>query len=215
MASGASGRQSVSPSNEEPYQSPGASQEEGIDHLLAQYSGLVDRRPAGEGEGEGEGGGNGAHRNRSAAVSERPTVSVGAGSQHPPPSHPSRHIHTSSPHHAVSAPTSHQSTPARDEGPAGLAVPSSTGQTGLAGDSRSLSWDNMASGAASAVGSKGEQCMRYRTVSGVYIYSNCRHSWLNGSNIYKEGGQYFAFCWASHKTCPQYPPYGQDIVMPL
>ena len=56
MASGVSGRVSVSPANDEVYQSPGASQDDGIDHMLAQYTGLVGRRP-GDGEeavGEGE-----------------------------------------------------------------------------------------------------------------------------------------------------------------
>ena len=136
MASGGSGRQSVSPSNEEFYQSPEASQEDTIDTLLARYGGPpADRRP---GEEEREEGDRGAHRNRSTVISERTTTThvISAGS------HPARQL--VSPCHAVSAPTSHQSTPAREEeSGAQLAVP------GMTGDTRSFSWDNMASGTPS------------------------------------------------------------------
>jgi hypothetical protein len=146
MASGVSGRQSVSPSNgDEVYQSPGASQEDTVDHLLAHYGGIADRRP-GEGGGVdiidgGVAGGenNTAHRNRSAVVLERPAVGVSS----PSGAHPPRHFLAPSPHHAVSAPTSHQTTPAREEDPV------RKGRSGHPGDTRSFSWDNVASGASS------------------------------------------------------------------
>ena len=157
MASGVSSRQSVSPSNDEVYQSPGASQEDGIDHLLAQYGSLVERRPGEEGEREERaaagGGENGPHRARAEVISERPTVNF-----HLPPSssQPPRHVVTPSPRHAVSAPTSHQSTPAREEDPTASPVGAgSTGQSGLVGDTRSFSWDNVASGVST--GPQGER----------------------------------------------------------
>ena len=153
MASGVSGRQSASPSNgDEVYQSPGASQEDTVDHLLAHYGGMADRRP---GEGEREGGGvdiiDGgvvggekytAHRNRSAVVLERPAVG-GEIVSSPSGAHPPRHFLTPSPRHAVSAPTSHQTTPAREEDPV------RRGRSGHPGDTRSFSWDNVTMGASS------------------------------------------------------------------
>ena len=153
MASGVSGRQSVSPSNDEVYQSPGASQDDGIDHLLAHYGGMADRRPGEEGDreegattttvdgGVAGGGENGAHRNRSGVVLEQPTV---AGQAHLSPSgaHLPRSFVVFSPRHAVSAPTSHQTTPAREEDPVHQGV---KGHPGMVGDTRSFSWDNVAS----------------------------------------------------------------------
>lgn len=62
MASGVSGRVSVSPANDEVYQSPGASQDDGIDHMLAQYTGLVGRRPGDGEEAGGEEGERGVRR---------------------------------------------------------------------------------------------------------------------------------------------------------
>lgn len=151
MASGVSGRQSVSPSNDEVYQSPGASQDDGIDHLLAHYGGMADRRSGEEGDreegattvvgGVAERGENGAHMNRSGVVLERPTL---AGQAHLSPSgaHLPRSFVVPSPRHAVSAPTSHQTTPAREEDPAHQGM---KGHSGMVGDTRSFSWDNVAS----------------------------------------------------------------------
>ena len=156
MASGVSGRQSVSPSNDELYQSPGASQEDTIDHLLAHYGGMADKRPGEEGEGGvtmTDGGvENGAHRNRSTVVFQRPTREIVTS---PTGAHPPRHFLTPSPRHAVSAPTSHRNTPVREEDPArqgGSRGHPSGG--GMAGDTRSFSWDNVASRASS--GTRGQ-----------------------------------------------------------
>ena len=131
MSSGAAREGSSSPAvEEEAYHSPGLSQEEGIDTLLAQYS------SGGEGEG---GGGEGERRVRSSrgddeALSERVT-NTGRQQAHlspsahitPPPCHNSPSHHSSPPHIS----TEH--------------APPKTGQTGLGGDVRSFSWDNLAS----------------------------------------------------------------------
>ena len=170
MASGVSGRESVSPTNDETYQSPGASQDDGIDNMLARYSGLVEgefEEEEGEGKAAGgkKGGGGGEpgmHRNHApkgaARVSQLSPIAV-------VPVNPQSTLHTltPSPRHAVSAPVSQQTTPAHDsEGRTPLAG-GATGQAGFSGDVRSFSWDNLASGAVAAVGKEGEcycPCMR-------------------------------------------------------
>ena len=166
MASGVSGRVSVSPPNDETYQSPGASQDDGIDRMLARYSGLVEREE-GEGEREGErkamawknggsGGEPGMQRNHpkgGAGASELSPIAIGPGN---PQS--TLLTLTPSPHHAASAPVSQQTTPAHDS--KGPAEGGATGQTGFSGDVRSFSWDHLASGAAAAAETKGEYVMR-------------------------------------------------------
>ena len=162
MASGVSGRVSVSPPNDEAYQSPGASQDDGIDRMLARYSGLVEREEEGEWEGErkakatagkkgGSGGEPGMQRNHpkgAAGASELSPIAIG-------PVNPQSTLLTltPSPRHAVSAPVSQQTTPAHDsEGPT---EGGATNQAGFSGDVRSFSWDNLASGAAAPAGTKG------------------------------------------------------------
>ena len=158
MASGVSDRQSVSPINDEVYQSPGASQDDTVDQLLARYGGLGDQKLREDGEGKDEPSG---HRNRSAVVLERPSPSTAQA--HTPATasnQPTRLVVT--PRHVVSAPASHQSTPAREEDPTRLGVP------GLTGDTRSFSWDNMASGA-----SAGAQGLTHSRKKQCLFVSNC------------------------------------------
>ena len=163
MASGATRESSVSPAHEEVYQSPGASQEENLDHLLAQYGGYGDKVEAeGEGEmGEGEGtdsgkGGLEVSRGvqvRDAAASERsppaaPAPLVNQSIIVAPLPHITRrkiHTHTStpSPRHVASAPASHHATPAHKS--KSQSPQRETSQTGQTGDVRSFSWDNLAS----------------------------------------------------------------------
>ena len=146
MATGVSGQDSASPTQEGSYQSPGASQDDGIDHMLAQYSRLVERR---EGEGEDGGGEADLHRSRgreaSADVSDCSPVVVRR--VNPPSSQSTPHAVTPSPRHIVSAPTSQHTTPAHpstsDHAPPAAGKNS---QVGLGGDVRSFSWDNLATG---------------------------------------------------------------------
>ena len=173
MASGVSGRVSVSPPNDEAYQSPGASQDDGIDRMLARYSGLVEREKEGEGEREeerkamagrkgGSGGEPGMQRNHPKGASELSPIAIGPGN---PQS--TLLTLTPSPRHAASAPVSQQTTPAHDsEGPA---EGGATGQAGFSGDVRSFSWDHLASGAAAAE-TKGEYVMHVQVhVTGSFI----------------------------------------------
>ena len=170
----ASGRQSVSPTTDEVYQSPGASQDDGIDHMMARYSGLVERRQ-GEGAEADQGGGGGGGATRKEGAPE----SGGGGGSGPPlrgvPAQrgglPSSHSHSTnhalfpSPRHAVSAPSSHHSTPARDDdghsatdGRGGGGGGGRGGATGLAGDIRSFSWDNVATGPGPTQGEPSLYC---------------------------------------------------------
>lgn len=170
MAAGVSGRVSVSPPNDESYQSPGASQDDGIDRLLAQYSGLVERKEAEEGENGKEGGGGepGMHRNHpksvraASGVPDQPPVTI--RQVNPPSSQPTQHAVTTSPRHTVSAPTSHQTTPARTTESSVSPSGSKTAHEGLGGDVRSFSWDNLATGAVA--GAEGE----YYFFVSVYMY---------------------------------------------
>lgn len=137
MSGGAVRDGSSSPVVEETYQSPGASQEEGIDVLLAQYSGLGQ-----EGEGGGEGGG-GIPRSRSkdTPLSERSPHAVRRGHSQPGTSHSSQHPASSaSPHHTSTPATSHHTTPAHGSTDH---APQTTRHPGLGGDVRSFSWDNL------------------------------------------------------------------------
>ena len=181
MASGVSGRVSVSPPIDEAYQSPGASQDDGIDRMLARYSGLVEREKEGEEEREGgskamarkkggSGGEPGMQRNHpkgGAGASELSPITIGPGN---PQS--TLLTLTPSPRHAASAPVSQQTTPAHDsEGPA---EGGATGQAGFSGDVRSFSWDHLASGAAAAAETKGNYVMHVRehvTGSFVVVYT--------------------------------------------
>ena len=162
MASGiSSGRASVSPVNDEVYQSPGASQDDGIDQMMAQYSGLVGRRRGEGGEEEGERGGRrreardkgerGMQRSRLQNASERSSAAADQANSH----HPPHSTVTPSPHHTGPAP--HDNLP-----------PGHTGQTGLAGDVRSLSWDDVAA-ATIATGAKSEYPTRMCTCVGACV----------------------------------------------
>ena len=138
MSGGAARDGSLSPVVEETYQSPGASQEEGIDVLLAQYSSLGQ-----DGEGGGEGGG-GVPRSRSkdAPLAERSPHSGRRG--HPPPgtSRSSQQPVTSSasPHHTSTPTASQHTTPAHSSADH---APQPARHPGLGGDVRSFSWDNL------------------------------------------------------------------------
>lgn len=138
MSGGAVKDGSSSPVIEEGYQSPGASQEEGIDVLLAQYSGVGEER---EGGGEG-GGGIPRSRSKDAQLSERSPHAARRGHPQPGTTHSSQHPITSSasPHHTTTPTTSQHTTPAH--GPTDHA-PQATRHPGLAGDVRSFSWDNL------------------------------------------------------------------------
>lgn len=144
----ASGRQSVSPTTDEVYQSPGASQDDSIDQMLAQYSGLVERR-----QGESTDGGDqkvvmkkesGNENGRGSVTGAmNPPVSLAGGTVQP---HSTNLAIIPSPRHALSAPPSRRSTPARDDDH--TTVPDGSAATGgLSSDIRSFSWDNVATGA--------------------------------------------------------------------
>lgn len=163
----ASGRVSVSPPNEEPYQSPGASQDDGVDHMMEHYRSLVQQKEGGErkeGQKGKEGGGveRGMHGNHSKSAS------VGVAESSPVAetqknSHPPSHGPTLSPHHGVSAASSkhvpirhtRSSEPVAQDGQA------AGGQTGLGGDVRSFSWDNLAT--TPTTGAEGEYYITIRT----------------------------------------------------
>lgn len=154
----ATGRVSVSPPNDEPYQSPGASQDDGVDHMMEHYKKLVEQK----GEGgerkrsvagkEGGGAEHGNHSNGALAavgVPERLPVTVSPKNNHSPARAP-----TLSPRNGGSATSSHQTSQAHrpvshsrssePEGQAGQAAGGQASQAGLGGDVRSFSWDNLA-----------------------------------------------------------------------
>ena len=149
----ASGRQSVSPTTDEVYQSPGASQDDGIDHMLAQYSGLVERQRQGENNTDGvdhhkvvvrkesghENGGG------SSGTAKDTPVPLASGTIQPNQSNSTNLAIVPSPRHALSAPPSHRSTPARED--EHTTVPDgNAASSGLSSDIRSFSWDNVATG---------------------------------------------------------------------
>lgn len=165
----ASGRVSVSPPNDEPYHSPGASQEEGVDHMMEHYRDIVQQKEGGEGKTEKEGGGveRGMHGNLSKSAS------VGV-TEPSPVTEPQKNSHsgpTLSPHHGASAASSRLTpsghVPVRHTrssepgGPDGQAAGGQTGQAGLGGDVRSFSWDNLAT--TPTTGAEGEYYITVHT----------------------------------------------------
>lgn len=164
----ASGRVSVSPPNDEPYHSPGASQEDGVDHMMEHYIGIVQQQEGGEGK-EGQSGGGmerGMHGNHSKSASlggVEPSPVTEPQKNSPSPSHgPTLHGGSATSSHQTPARVPVRHTRSSEPGdPDGQAAGGQAGRAGLGGDVRSFSWDNLAT--SPTTGAEGEYYITIHT----------------------------------------------------